>query len=94
MSELIKLTSSGIIGFAPVSYRFCRASLLTTSIFSFLLWLYLVLRIVVDHCGFDAPFMDAFLPWFTFLRLGVVSFVVSALSLLIYLTFFWKGGAR
>jgi hypothetical protein len=83
-----------MIGLASMPYRFVRATLLTTSVFSFLLWVYLVLRIVVNHASFDSTFIDAFLPWFTFYRLGVISFVVSAGSLLLYLTIFWKGGAR
>lgn len=75
-------------------YRFVRAMLLTTSIFSFFLWLYIAMRIVVNQVPFDSAFIDAFLPWFTFYGLGIISFVVSAGTLLLYLTIFWKGGAR
>lgn len=83
-----------LVGLLPWHYRVARAALLTIAVYSFLLWAYLVLRIVVNHAAFDSAFIDAFLPWFTFYRLGIISFVLSASAFFLYLAAFWKGGAR
>ncbi len=85
---------SDLIGFPSWRYRIVRGLLLTTAIYSLIFWGYLVVRIVINHASFNAPFIDSFLPWFTFLRLGIITFVLSAGSALLYFTMFWKGGMR
>lgn len=68
--------------------RFFRAFLLVTWLYSLLLWLYVAVRIITyDYIVFD-PFVYA-LPWLSFGTVGAVSFIFSALSLLIYLTLWW-----
>ncbi len=63
--------------------RFLRALVLTTSVFSFLLWLYIVLRIVFNHVDMGADFIYGMRP--TFWELGAFSFAVSFLSTFVYL---------
>ena len=64
--------------------RIPRALLLTTWLYSLLLWLYIVVRITVDRVDLLDPFIDA-VPSLSFLRLGLISFVLSFICLFIYL---------
>ncbi len=63
---------------------FLRALVAATGIFSFLLWLYIVMRIVFNHVDLRSPFIDR-IPSLSFWVLGAISFVVSFLSVLIYI---------
>jgi hypothetical protein len=65
------------------SSRFFRALVLTTGVFSFLLWLYTTLRVLVN--GINPP--DPFVPGLriSFLSVGVLSFGVCFLSTFLYL---------
>jgi len=63
---------------------FLRALVLTMGIFSFLLWLYIILRIVFNHVSVVSPFISR-IPSVSFWVLGAFSFVVSFLCMLFYL---------
>lgn len=63
--------------------RFFRALVLTTSLFSFLLWLYIVLRIVFNHVDMGADFIYGIR--ISFWVLGAIAFVVSFFSTFLYL---------
>jgi hypothetical protein len=63
--------------------RFLRAIVLTTWLYSFLLWLYIAARIVTyDYIVFD-PFVYA-IPWLSFGALGAFSFLLSAAAMFTY----------
>jgi len=73
--------------------RLFRSLVLTTGIFSFLLWVYTSLRVIVD--GIDPP--EPFLPGFrslSFLAVGVLSFGVAFLSMFVYLWLWGRFGER
>ena len=61
-----------------------KALFMTLRLYTFLLWFYLVLRIVVDQVPLNDLFLNS-VPYFTFLRLGVIAFVFSMLFMLLYL---------
>jgi hypothetical protein len=69
--------------------RFFRALVLTTWLYSLLLWLYIVARIVVNKVEMSDLFID-YVPHFTFLNVGVLSFVLSFVCMLTYLSL-WGG---
>lgn len=74
--------------------RFLRALVLTTAIFSFLAWLYIVLRVVIN--GIDPPmsFLNSF-PSISFSDVGAFTFGLSALSTFVYLWLWGRfGGPR
>ena len=74
------------------SSPFFRALVLTTGVFSFLLWLYTSMRVIVN--GIDPP--EPFLPGvrgLSFLAVGVFSFAMSFLCTLVY-TWLWGRFAR
>ncbi|HLE54158.1 MAG TPA: hypothetical protein VI999_02800 [Thermoplasmata archaeon] len=71
------------------SSRLFRSLVLTTWVFSFLLWLYIVARILVDDVDVHTPFLDS-VPSVSFSALGVFSFGVSFLSMFVYL---WLWGS-
>lgn len=64
--------------------RFLRALVLTTGVFSFLLWLYIVMRIVFTPVDMGAPFIRGvvLIPIWV---LGALAFAVSFLSTFLYL---------
>ena len=70
---------------------FLRALVLTTGVFSFLLWLYIILRIVFNHVNVMSAFIDR-IP-ISFWVLGAFSFVVSFLCMLVYV-WFWGRSVR
>ncbi len=65
--------------------RFVRALVLSTWLYSLLLWLYITARIVLSQVDMSAPFIEG-IPRITFLNLGIFAFVLSFLCLLIYLS--------
>ena len=69
--------------------RFLRALVLTTGVFSFLLWLYIVLRIVVNNIDPPEPFLPGMRSP-SFLTVGAFAFGLSFLSLLAYLWLWGK----
>ncbi len=72
--------------------RFLRAVVLSTCLYSLLFWAYLCFRVVFtwsEVVYWSNPFIDA-LPMFTFLYMGIMSFCLSFVCLIIYLTFWGK----
>lgn len=68
--------------------RFFRALVLTVGIFSFLLWLYIILRIVFNHVSMGADFIYGVR--ISFWVLGAISFVVSFLCTFVYLWLWFR----
>jgi len=68
--------------------KFWRALTLSVCLYSLLLWFYVVLRIVFSHVNLYSRFID-FVPFFNFLNLGILSFLLSFAACVIYLTF-WE----
>jgi hypothetical protein len=67
--------------------RFLRALLLTVWLYSLLLWLYIVMRVLGEDVLLFMSFID-FIPWLLFWQLGAMSFLLSAACMLTYL-FLW-----
>ena len=61
-----------------------KAFFMTLWLYTFLLWFYLVVRIVVDQVPLNDLFLNS-IPYFTFLRLGAIAFVASMLFMFLYL---------
>ena len=70
---------------------FFRSLVLTTGVFSFLLWLYIVMRIVFNHVNVMTPFVNR-VPSISFWVLGAISFAVSFLSMFLYLWLWGRSG--
>src|SRR6058998_2415218 len=66
------------------SSRFFRSLVLTTWVFSVLLWLYIVARIIVNQVDVHMPFVDS-VPSLSFSAMGAFAFGLSFLSMFIYL---------
>jgi hypothetical protein len=64
--------------------RFLRALVLTTWVFSSLLWLYIVVRVVINGVDPPAPFLGS-VPSLSFSALGAFAFGLSFLSMFLYL---------
>jgi hypothetical protein len=62
-----------------------RAVFLTLSIYSFLVWFYVVARIIFSRVQLDDPFIDG-VPFFSFWVLGAIAFVVSMVFTYLFLT--------
>jgi hypothetical protein len=67
--------------------KFLRALLLTTWLYSLLLWFYIVVKITIDQVDMNLRFISA-IPYLTFYRLGMISFALSSISLFTYLYIF------
>ena len=67
--------------------KLLKALLLTTWLYSLLLWFYIVLRITINRVGLYNLFINS-VPYLTFFTLGIISFSLSFLSLFAYLTLF------
>ena len=52
--------------------------------YSFLVWLYVITRIIVNNVWWEALFID-YIPIITFEKLGITAFLLSALSLYLFL---------
>jgi hypothetical protein len=64
-----------------------KALLLTTWLYSLLLWFYIVVRITIDKVELNSRFIN-FVPYLTFFTLGMISFSLSFISLFTYLTLY------
>lgn len=64
--------------------RFTKAFLLTTWLYSLLLWFYIVMRITINRVHLFNPFIEG-IPYLTFFSLGMISFALSFFCLLEYL---------
>jgi hypothetical protein len=71
--------------------RFLRSAVLTTLIFSFLIWLYIVVRIIVNNVDAHTPFVDS-VPSVSFSALGAFAFGVSFVSTFLYLWLWGRFG--
>ena len=70
-----------------VPSRFVRASLLTTGLYSLLLFFYVMGRVIISEVPINNPFITFLFPWFTFLRLAMLALTISLLSSLAYLIY-------
>ena len=66
--------------------RFWKVLTLSVCLYSLLFWLYLVLRIIINHINPFDRFIG-FVPFFTFFNLGIFTFLLSFVSCVIYLTY-------
>ncbi|MGD0805810.1 MAG: hypothetical protein ABSA11_17245 [Candidatus Bathyarchaeia archaeon] len=64
--------------------KIVKALLLTTWLYSLLLWFYIVVRITVDGVSLNSLFIDG-VPHLTFFTLGMISFTLSFICLFAYL---------
>ncbi len=64
--------------------QFLRALVLTTAVFSFLAWLYIILRVLVNHVDPPTPFLSS-VPSVSVSAVGAFTFGLSALSTFVYL---------
>ncbi len=64
--------------------RFLRAFLLTVGVFSFLTWIYVLLRVIVNHVDPPSSFLNSF-PSISVSLVGVSAFGLSALCMFVYL---------
>jgi len=61
-----------------------KALFLVLWLYSFLFWLYIVARIVIDQVLLNSLFLN-FVPFFTFIGLGAITFVLSMVFMFLYL---------
>ena len=61
-----------------------RALFLVLWVHSLLVWLYIVVRIVVNHVHLLSPFLDA-IPFISFITLGIITFVLSMIFMFLFL---------
>lgn len=61
-----------------------KALYLTLWVHSFLVWVYLCIRIIVNNVWWEALFID-YIPIITFEKLGIVSFLFSFVFLYMFL---------
>jgi hypothetical protein len=71
--------------------RFLRALVLTAGVFSFLLWLYIVLRVVFNHVNVMSPFIYR-IPSLSFWVLGAWSFAMGFACTFVYLWLWGRFG--
>jgi hypothetical protein len=62
-----------------------RALMLSTWLYSLLLWVYIVARITINRVNPTSRFIPS-VPFFTFINLGIISFVLSFICLIVYLS--------
>ncbi len=62
-----------------------KAVFLTLSLYMFLLWLYIIGRIIFNHVKLDSLFIDG-VPFLSFWVLGAIAFVLSMVCTYLYLT--------
>lgn len=72
---------------------FFHALVVTTGIFSFLLWLYIVFRVIVNGVDVHWPFVDS-VPGISVSAMGAFAFGLSFLSMLGYLWLWGRFGRR
>ena len=61
-----------------------KALFATLWLYTFLLWLYVIARIVIDQVNLDSLFFNQ-VPFFTFIRLGLIAFVLSMIFMYLFL---------
>ena len=61
-----------------------KALYLTFWVHSFLVWVYIALRIIVNNVWWEALFID-YIPIITFEKIGIVSFLFSLVFLYMFL---------
>ncbi len=69
--------------------RFLRALFFCTWLYSLMLWLYIVARVVISGVDVHYPFVDS-IPSISISEMGVASFLLSFVCLVIYMTFWGK----
>ncbi len=57
---------------------------MTLWFYSFILWLYIVARIIIDDVRLNSLFLD-YIPFLTFINLGIISFLSSMVFMYMYL---------
>ena len=62
-----------------------KALFFTLWLYTFLLWLYIVARIVIDQVPLYSLFLNH-VPFFTFILLGIIAFVLSMIFMYMFLT--------
>ena len=62
-----------------------RAIILSFWLYSLLFWLYIVARIVINRVNPTSRFIPS-VPFFTFMNLGVSTFILSFVCLIVYLS--------
>ena len=62
-----------------------KAIFLTLSMYTFLLWLYIIGRIIFNRVRLDSPFIDG-VPFLSFWILGAIAFILSMVFTYLYLT--------
>lgn len=70
-----------------------KALLLTTWLYSLLLWIYIVMRIIISGVIMTHLFISS-IPYLTFAILGMISFTLSFVSLFAYLVLSDETGER
>ena len=70
---------------------FFRSLVLTTWIYSTLLWLYILVRIIVSGVDVHYPFVDS-IQFISISATGVFAFGLSFLSMFLYLAIWGKSG--
>ncbi len=71
--------------------RLLRALVLTVAVFSFLLWLYIVFRVVFNHVNVGSAFIYR-IPSLSFWVLGAWSFAVCFVSTFVYVWLWGRFG--
>ncbi len=66
-----------------------QAFYLTAWVHSFLFWLYIAMRIIVNNVWWHALFIDT-VPFFNFLYLGIIAFLSSFLFLFLFARELWS----
>jgi len=69
--------------------RFFRALVLSAWLYSLMLWLYIVARILISGADVHYPFVDS-IPSISISAMGVASFLLSFVSMAVYFTLWWK----
>jgi hypothetical protein len=69
--------------------RFLRALVFCTWIYSFILWLYIVARIIISGVDVHWPFVDS-IQSISISEMGIITFGLSFLSMAIYFTYWGK----
>jgi len=61
-----------------------KALFFTLWFYSFLIWLYIDARIIINNVHLNSLFLDS-VPFLTFIRLGIIAFVFSMIFMFMYL---------
>ena len=62
-----------------------RAITVSTWLYSLLFWLYVVVRITINRVNPTSRFIPS-VPFFTFINIGILTFVLSFICLIVYLS--------